>query len=339
MGNNATQHQVIAISDLKPGMVIVQITAQNGPVKIRKSGLVSSAEMVQGLMEMGVQQVEIDPAQTVELEVTIPKSTMQSILMDNQRGQTLDSGLSEQFNRSLFLPSVSGIPSSWQYYGRQVLMVVVVIAGGLGLGWTAATHEQWLSAFETPVQQAPQLNPLPAAVSVQSAATTPSSTTQPVAKETSATGEEAITAVVEPAVSLQELAQEPAQVIPKEAQQAVSQRENEISPELLKKFNQAVATLSDRQDVQPAPQEMDRDASVPRIDQLPAWVLAELPPLAFSAHMYSSEFAERWVTLNDVRLYEGDWFDDNLQVQEIQPQQVILNYRSQQFSMNALSQW
>ena len=52
---------IVAIENLVPGMVIVQITKQNGPVKIRKSGLVTSDAMVQGLSEMGVQEVEIDP--------------------------------------------------------------------------------------------------------------------------------------------------------------------------------------------------------------------------------------------------------------------------------------
>ena len=51
---------LIKIAELKPGMVIIRITEQNGPVKIRKSGLVSSDAMVQGLAEMGVQEVEVD---------------------------------------------------------------------------------------------------------------------------------------------------------------------------------------------------------------------------------------------------------------------------------------
>ena len=37
---------IVAIENLVPGMVIVQITKQNGPVKIRKSGLVTSDAMV-----------------------------------------------------------------------------------------------------------------------------------------------------------------------------------------------------------------------------------------------------------------------------------------------------
>ena len=60
--------ELMKIAELKPGMVIVRITEQNGPVKIRKSGLVTSDAMVTGLAEMGVLEVEVDPAQTVEIE-------------------------------------------------------------------------------------------------------------------------------------------------------------------------------------------------------------------------------------------------------------------------------
>ena len=66
---------LLLLKNLQPGMVIVQITKQNGPVKIRKSGLVSSDAMVQGLSEMGVQELEIDPEQTVEVAPLTPTST------------------------------------------------------------------------------------------------------------------------------------------------------------------------------------------------------------------------------------------------------------------------
>ncbi len=61
---------IVAIDHLKPGMVIVQITKQNGPVIIRKSGLVTSDPSVQGLSEMGVKKVKKDPQQTVEKAAT-----------------------------------------------------------------------------------------------------------------------------------------------------------------------------------------------------------------------------------------------------------------------------
>ena len=72
---------VVTIENLTPGMVIIQITKQNGPVKIRKSGLVTSDAMVQGLAEMGVQELEIDPDQTVEIApVTQHRTQTQALL-------------------------------------------------------------------------------------------------------------------------------------------------------------------------------------------------------------------------------------------------------------------
>ena len=337
----AANYQHVAIADLQPGMVIVQITEQNGPVKIRKSGLVSSQEMVQGLREMGVLEVQIDPAQTVELEPTANTSSMQRILMNNQRGQTLDNSLSEQFNRSLFLPSVSGIPSSWQYHARQAATLLLVIAGGFGIGWTAATFEQWRGAFIPAITEQ-----VPVVV-----APTPAANLTAIAPEVSDSdnSQPAVTLMDNSPVELNSQSVNDVSAMASENTNSSDDpvkesndrdsEQDQISPELLKKFNQAVAQLGDRQDVQPSEPPPVIATTVVRIDQLPAWVLAELPPMEFSAHMYASEISERWVTMNEVRLHEGDWYDDNLRVEEILPQQVILNYRGQQFSMNALSQW
>ena len=55
---NSTQIKTLDIQDLLPGMVIIRVVKQNGPIKIKKSGLVTSLDMVQGLIEMGIQQVE-----------------------------------------------------------------------------------------------------------------------------------------------------------------------------------------------------------------------------------------------------------------------------------------
>ncbi len=80
---------IVAIENLMPGMVIVQITKQNGPVKIRKSGLVTSDAMVQGLSEMGVQEVEIDPEQTVEIAPAVHHRTQTQALLRGEHDTTL----------------------------------------------------------------------------------------------------------------------------------------------------------------------------------------------------------------------------------------------------------
>lgn len=89
---------VVTIKNLTPGMVITQITKQNGPVKIRKSGLVTSDAMVHGLAEMGVQELEIDPDQTVEIApVTQHRTQTQALLRgEHDTKANFDSSLSEQ---------------------------------------------------------------------------------------------------------------------------------------------------------------------------------------------------------------------------------------------------
>ncbi|WP_416307655.1 general secretion pathway protein GspB [Neptunicella sp. SCSIO 80796] len=321
----------IDINQLKPGMVIVQIVAQNGPVKIRKSGLVSSQEMVLGLMEMGVQQVEIDPAQTVELDTPKPgQSPMQSLLMkSNQQARSnVDNNLSEQFNRSLFLPSIAGLPSAWRYYGQRLLMVMIVSAGGAGLGWTAATMNHWLSAFNQPAPIAPTATE----VSTSAANNVKAKAPPAVAAEQPP---QSLQQVDAPVPELNTADDNRLQIADKPAEAPI----NQISPELLKKFNQAVAELGDSVDSTAAQIPPAEKVDVPRVDQLPRWALDELPKMSFSAHMYASEPQDRWVTLNGVELHEGEWINSNLQLQEITPQKVIMNYKGQQFSMNALTDW
>ena len=141
----------ISIDNLSPGMVILQVTEQNGPVKIRKSGLVTSSAMVQGLAEMGVLEVEIDPEQTVEIAPEPQKRTQTQALLRGQydKGANFDHALSEQFNRSLFLPTVQGLPSMWKVYGKQAAMVSVLLIGGFGIGFTAATFDTWFAALSS----------------------------------------------------------------------------------------------------------------------------------------------------------------------------------------------
>ncbi len=137
----------INIQDLQPGMVIVRIIEQNGAVKIKKSGLVTSQDMVQGLIEMGIQQLEVDLDQTVEVEAPqIKKSATRRMLESNTVTSTrIGDGLSEQYHRSLFLPSAQGIQSAWQFYTKRYLLAAFIAFGGLGLGWTLASYQEILT--------------------------------------------------------------------------------------------------------------------------------------------------------------------------------------------------
>jgi general secretion pathway protein B len=186
---------IVAIENLQPGMVIVQITKQNGPVKIRKSGLVSSDAMVQGLSEMGVQELEIDPAQTVEVAPPTPTSThhrtqTQALLRgQHDTSARFDKSLNDQFNRSLFLPTVEGLPSSFSLYAKQAFVFAVVIMGGLALGFTAATKNNWWPALASSISN----DTLTSAGNIDTAASTPSNTsTDAPPNENGISGEQAL---------------------------------------------------------------------------------------------------------------------------------------------------
>jgi len=215
----SSMSNIVAIENLQPGMVIVQITKQNGPVKIRKSGLVSSDAMVQGLSEMGVQELEIDPEQTVEVAPPTPTSTPTSTHHRTQtqallRGQhdtsaRFDKSLNDQFNRSLFLPTVEGLPSSFSLYAKQAFVFAVVIIGGLALGFTAATKNNWWPALASSISTDTSTS----AGNIDTAANTPSNTTTDAApNENGVGGEQAVdTTAGSNSTPAQQLSQQPGQ--------------------------------------------------------------------------------------------------------------------------------
>ena len=211
----SSMSNIVAIENLQPGMVIVQITKQNGPVKIRKSGLVSSDAMVQGLSEMGVQELEIDPEQTVEVAPPTPTSThhrtqTQALLRgQHDTSARFDKSLNDQFNRSLFLPTVEGLPSSFSLYAKQAFVFAVVIIGGLALGFTAATKNNWWPALASSISTDTSTS----AGNIDTAANTPSNTTTDAApNENGVGGEQALdTTAGSNSTPAQQLSQQPGQ--------------------------------------------------------------------------------------------------------------------------------
>jgi general secretion pathway protein B len=349
---------LVAIGDLKPGMVIVRVTQQNGPVKIRKSGLVSSPEMVQGLSEMGVLQVEVDPAQAVEIETAdAPSSPTKRLLMSQpSAAQGVDNALSEQFNRSLFLPSVQGIPSLWQHYSKRGLMASIVLAGGVAIGWTTATFEQWKGSFSQPariiVQSAPpvavpQPNQQPTEGG-QTAAQPDSSNGQAVDNQSTGTAGQIaqVVPVAEPSIEELEPAPADSAVIPPQGRlvSPTPLDEPKVSPELLAKFNDAIDSLKDDTRTsltEEFPEEEIEEAApdVIRVDQLPPRLMTLLPTMSFAAHMFASDPGDRWVRVNGKELQEGDWIDREVQIVEITQNHVVMNFRGQYFRMAALTDW
>lgn len=399
---------IIAIENVKPGMVIVQITKQNGPVKIRKSGLVTSDAMVQGLSEMGVQEVEIDPEQTVEIAPTVRYKTQTQALLRGQHDTTakFDKSLNEQFNRSLFLPTVEGLPSAWKIYTKQVATFAIVIAGGLAIGFSIATSQHWWSSVAnigsktTPTEVATSVD---ASGVEQSVSTTPAQQVGNARQATTGT-EPAATQKLDD--EIQTLASAQNNTAPNninndssntqnasentlasntssyEANRSDSQyasnnsaningqsssvdrpletpptsdeyegkvlnesQENsdvKVSPELMARFNAAVEALdSNAQDdnFNDTQTKVTVRDDIPRVDQLPVRLLTRLPSMNFSAHMYASRPADRWVRVNGQQMGEGDWIADRVQIVNIEAQKVVLSFEDEIFTMAALTDW
>lgn len=352
--------RMIDITELKPGMVILGVIEQNGPVKIRKSGLVTSIEMVQGLAEMGVLKLNIDPDQTVELEGHEPVSMSQTQFVLNANAEKpkldADSHLSEQFNRSLFLPSLQRVPSAWQYYSGKTLVAAAVIVGGFAIGWLGGTYPSWLP--NQPVAVIDESSQVTELVS-NLEETTPKldgDAEQPIitpsAEENNLAVDQDIIDEQDAELDTNIIEEEPLTLgyVPEQTASSDEspriENNGDISPELLERFEQAMADLeresavdSPREEGEPDPVSYSRVENVLRVDQLPARVMARLPSLSFSAHMYASNPRERWVKVNDMEVNEGDWITDDLLIERIEPQHVIMVFQGHQFSMRALSDW
>lgn len=408
---------IVAIENLMPGMVIVQITKQNGPVKIRKSGLVTSDAMVQGLSEMGVQEVEIDPEQTVEIAPVVHHRTQTQALLRGEHDTTakFDKSLNEQFNRSLFLPTVEGLPSAWKLYTKQAALFAVVILGGACIGFTAATVERWWPMFTaqsvasvtTPERPDSQVGTVgdssESTLDSDGTPGTSNNSNKPASPNAQQSGQDIGSSTVastnsgnvaaaqqgtqandskQPVENLSAVSGTNSSATDTQASynndvsqrsgadsnndsarnsstnsrqtassdeyegkvlnEEASQSDVSVSPELMARFNAAVAALDSKAEDGAPAEEQTRVTvkdELPRVDQLPVRLLTRLPTMNFSAHMYASRPADRWVRVNGRQIGEGDWIADRVQIVNIEAQRVVLSFEDELFTMAALTDW
>ena len=335
----------LAIDDLKPGMAIIAIEAQNGPVKIRKSGLVKSQDMVNGLKEMGVLSLNIDWDNSIEIDDTPPLAadlrhsplTTRQLFNDEQTSR-VNNAMSDQFNRSLFLPSLQALPSQFSVIGKYSAQYVGIWALGLALGYGAAkllpTPHEAVVAIVTdsparPMPETPQFEtPLPETIIPEEivAETIPA---EPIASE----DEEQGTLVTQE--------REQAEEAPVSA--AMATRVNQAL-ESLGGLDNLTAAANNKDNLAPSAS-MERPTTIEIVDQvqgiaqLPEHILVQLPAMVFSAHMYSSTDEDRWVRVNNRRLQEGGSVDSNVRIVRIEPQYVVLSFRGTEFKMAALTDW
>ncbi|MFC3121502.1 general secretion pathway protein GspB [Agaribacter flavus] len=160
-------HKQLSINDLKPGMMVTTVLEQNGPVKIRKVGLVKSPEMIKGLAEMGVITLEVDFSQSISIEegstasseataaTTQAQNGKSSLtptkrLMENdQQVERVDRQLSQQFHNSLFMSAIEEMPSHFTLYAKPIGFLVVCAVFGFGLGFSAMQTPKLVALWQS----------------------------------------------------------------------------------------------------------------------------------------------------------------------------------------------
>jgi len=111
---------------------------------------------------------------------------------------------------------------------------------------------------------------------------------------------------------------------------------NEVSKDLLAKFNKALLATENTEILEP---ENTDDENAVAVYDLPEQLLARVPNIRYSSHVYSSTAGNRSVRLNDRDLREGSWLTEDIEILEILQNEVIMRVGPQSFSLKALSDW
>ena len=118
---------------------------------------------------------------------------------------------------------------------------------------------------------------------------------------------------------------------------AAELEESDVSAELRGKFESALAAADSPQQRK---QEINyHDVPAQDINQLDDLLQRQLPSLRFEAHVYATDAKQRWIKVNGKDLQQGQWVTADLQVKEILPQYVVLQFNQVQFSVEALTDW
>lgn len=96
--------------------------------------------------------------------------------------------------------------------------------------------------------------------------------------------------------------------------------------------------LENSQDTYESSNNYNEEATIRPLTQMPQQLQNALPSLQFEQHIYASD-GQGWVKVNGRDRYEGDSIGGNLFVEKILPQQVILSFQGEKFSLPALTNW
>jgi general secretion pathway protein B len=126
---------------------------------------------------------------------------------------------------------------------------------------------------------------------------------------------------------------------PKPVEKRAAPARNESGPASVPKAAPAVPApapqtiVAEREPVlpqQPAPVQ----ESLPFLHELPAQVQREIPKFTIGGYLYSGNKAGRSLLVNRRLLHEGDQIAPGLVIEEMRPQEMILNYRGTRYRSN-----
>lgn len=75
------------------------------------------------------------------------------------------------------------------------------------------------------------------------------------------------------------------------------------------------------------------ESRIPSINELPDDIKRQLPPLAISGSIYSSNPAQRMLTIGSQMFQEGDKPAPDLVLEQIQPKSAVFNYKGTRYSV------
>jgi type II secretory pathway predicted ATPase ExeA len=84
--------------------------------------------------------------------------------------------------------------------------------------------------------------------------------------------------------------------------------------------------------------DIEGQSNIKPLSQMSKQLQSAIPPLNFEQHIYASD-GTGWVNVNGRDRYEGDYIGEYLVVEKILPQQVILSFQGESFSLAALTNW
>jgi len=113
--------------------------------------------------------------------------------------------------------------------------------------------------------------------------------------------------------------------------------EEGVSDKLLQNFQEAINETESENDAALADAVVVNE-HVKALSEMPAWLQKALPTMKFEMHIFASN-GKGWVRVNGKDAYEGNTIAKNVVLEKILPQQVILNFKGEEFSMPALSSW